>query len=90
MRIVKELSLLQVGDEFIIVDPDSEEVDLTSVHTLNESAADVWRWTERAGEFTAEDAARHLTEVYEVGYEEALRDVRELLQGWIGEGLISE
>ena len=62
-------------------------VDMSKIISLNESAA--YLWTSLQGkDFTAEDAARLLTDKYEVSLQRAMGDVEALLQKWEEIGLI--
>ncbi len=87
MRRNPKLKLRQIGTMYMIVDSQSGAANMTNVYHLNETAATLWRGI---GEepFTADKAAEVLVEEYEVGKEEALRDVEQLLERWREFGLI--
>ncbi|MCL8000542.1 hypothetical protein M8994_20335, partial [Brucella sp. 21LCYQ03] len=54
MKLRNELTLRQIGKDYIIVEPGQDKVDLSIVYTLNETAA--WLWKELYGhEFSKED-----------------------------------
>ena len=65
MRLNSDLILRQVKDEYMIINPFSETVDMTQVYTLNETAA--WLWQQMEGkEFEVKDLAEAMLEEYEV------------------------
>ena len=65
MRLNSDLVLRKVKDDYLIINPFSETVDMTQVFTLNETAA--WLWQQMEGkEFEAEDLARAMLDEYDV------------------------
>jgi len=87
MRIDPHLKLRRVGNMYMIVDARTGQANLTHVYNLNETAAAVWQLA-AAGEFTAEKLAEGVCREYEIGYDEALRDVKALLESWQKYGLL--
>ena len=82
----QDLVLRKVGDDYIMVDPGQGMVDLSKVHTLNETAA--WLWENLTGkDVTAELVADLLCERYEVTQEQAASDARALMQEFEAAGL---
>ncbi len=87
MRVKRELVLRQIGNDYIIVEPEQDQVDLSKVYTLNETAA--WLWHQLQGrDFTPEIMVKLLREEYEVSAELASRDVARLVEVFIKQGLL--
>lgn len=87
MRLNPNLVLRQVGDEYMIVNPFSDTIDMTQIHTLNETAA--WIWKKMEGkEFTIEDIKISICEEYEIDEETAIADATELCELWKKNGLL--
>lgn len=89
MRQKKGLQLKRIGSKYMIVNVVQNEVNLTDVFTLNESAAWLWQQTE-GKEMVPEVLAEALCDRYEVEKEMALRDVTRQLEEWKGYGLLEE
>ncbi len=87
MRLKTNLIHLNVGKDHFVVDPDGGAINLTDLYAMNEAAADLW---EHFGnrDFTPEDMAEQLAASYDVSPEQALTDVRQLLETWNKYGLI--
>ena len=84
----QDLVLRKVGDDYIMVDPGQGMVDLSKVHTLNETAA--WLWENLAGkDVTVELVADLLCEQYEVTQEQATADALALIQEFEAAGLFA-
>ncbi|MCC2600016.1 PqqD family protein [Sphingobacterium sp. FBM7-1] len=84
----QDLVLRKVGDDYIMVDPGQGMVDLSKVHTLNETAA--WLWENLAGkDVTVERVADLLCEHYEVMPEKATSDAIALIQEFEAAGLFA-
>lgn len=82
----QDLVLRKVGDDYIMVDPGEGMVDLSKVHTLNETAA--WLWENLTGkDVTVEQVADLLCERYEVTSEKATSDAIALIQEFEAAGL---
>lgn len=81
MKLRKDLILRQVGEDFVIVEPDQGVMDFSKVFTLNNSAA--WLWDKLQGiEFESQDIFNLLLEEYEVSsnqYESIEKDVKKLI-----------
>ncbi len=89
MKLNDSLVLRQVAGEYMIVNPFSDEVNMTKVYSLNETAA--WLWQQVDGkEFTAADLAQLLCSEYEVDEATALADAEELCAQWREAGLTLE
>lgn len=78
MRIKDKLQLRHVGNDYIIINPGQEMIDMTKVFSLNESAA--WLWQQLIDkDFTEEYATGLLLERYDVSRERAMEDVHSLI-----------
>ena len=71
----------------MIVNTRQENVDLSDVFTLNETAAGVWQQMIQ-GTAVPEELADWLCEIYEVDRETALQDVKKQSAQWKAYGLI--
>lgn len=72
----------RLDDEAILVNPVSGKI-----HRLNETAAAVWNLCD--GQTTTRQSAEHLTQVYDVGFEEALDYVEQLI-AWLAQSDLLE
>ncbi|HLT89179.1 MAG TPA: PqqD family protein [Sphingobacterium sp.] len=87
MKLRQDLVLRKVGDDYIMVDPSQGMVDLSKVHTLNETAA--WLWEQLVGkEVNVEQIAALLFERYDVSQEKAVEDAEALIQEFEKAGLL--
>ncbi len=78
-----------IGSDHLIVDPSQDMVDLSTVYTLNSSAA--WLWEELKGkEFNTDTIVELLVENYEVSKEQAQSDAAILLEDFQKQGLLEE
>ena len=75
--------------EAIVVAHGLENIDLSKIINLNESAAYLWRAVE-GKDFDAPMLARLLTEEYEVDSETALRDATKMMEDWRNAGLVED
>lgn len=79
MRLKDDLILRHIGDDYIIVEPGQDQIDLSKVFTLNESAA--WLWEKFKGrDFSLTDVVEALLERYEVDRDTAEKDAAGLLE----------
>lgn len=79
MKLRDDLVLRHVGEDYMIVDPSQDMVDMSTVFNLNDSAA--WLWKELEGrEFTKVMMIDLLMERYEVDKEQAEVDVDKLVE----------
>ena len=88
MRLKKGFVLREVCGEKIIVGEGAETVDFGKMISLNDTAAMLWKTAEELGDFTVDELADALTEVYEVTREQAVKDVQKLTEGWKEAGLV--
>lgn len=79
MRLKDDLILRHIGNDYIIVEPGQDQIDLSKVYTLNETAA--WLWEELKGrDFLLTDVVDALLGQYEVDRETAEADAKTLLE----------
>ncbi|WP_312185397.1 PqqD family protein [Sphingobacterium sp.] len=89
MKLRSDLILRTIGSDHLIVDPSQDMVDLSTVYTLNSSAA--WLWEELKGkEFTIDTIVELLCENYDVSKEQAQSDAEILLQDFQKQGLVEQ
>ena len=88
MKLKKGFVLREVCGENVIVGEGVETVDFGKLINLNATAALLWKKATELGDFTAEQLAEALTEIYEVNYEQALKDTERLLGRWKDVGLV--
>lgn len=82
MRLKQGFVLREVCGENVIVAEGIGVVDFNKLISLNDTAATVWKKAKELGDFTAEQLAKALCEMYEVDYDRALEDVDKLLKNW--------
>ena len=87
MRLKKGFVLREVCGEKVIVGEGAETVDFGIMIRLNDTAAVLWKKAEELGDFTVDELADALTEVYEVTREQAVKDVEALTSRWQEAGL---
>lgn len=82
MKIKDGFELMTVCDQNIIISHGKQNINFSKVITLNESASVVWN-SIIGKEFTIADAAKALTDEYEVDEATALEDAEKLVNDWI-------
>ena len=87
MKTKKGFSLRTLGQEYILVAEGLEAVDFSSMISMNESAAFLWKEVE-GKEFNAETLIGLLVENYGISREVAQHDANVLLDSWIAAGII--
>ena len=88
MKIKKGFVLREVCGEKVIVGEGLETINFGKLISLNDTAAMLWQKATELGDFTIEQLADALEEVYEVGREQALSDVQKLTSKWTDAGLV--
>ncbi|WON96182.1 PqqD family protein [Sphingobacterium sp. Lzh-3] len=89
MKLRSDLVLRTIGADHLIVDPSQDMVDLSTVYTLNSSAA--WLWEQLKGkEFNNDTIVDLLCENYDVDIEQAKSDAEILLQDFQKQGLLEK
>ncbi|MFD2966844.1 PqqD family protein [Sphingobacterium bambusae] len=87
MILRKDLMLRHVGDDYIIVEPGQDQIDMSRVYTLNETAA--WLWEQLQGkDFTLADVTTLLLDRYEVDEQTARQDAAKLIELFQVQGLV--
>jgi len=88
MILRKDLMLRQVGDDYIIVEPGQDQIDMSRVYTLNETAA--WLWEQLQGkDFVLADVTVLLLDRYEVDEQTATQDAAKLIELFQIQGLVN-
>lgn len=87
MKLKENLQLRKVGRQYMIVDARSENVNMSKVFTLNETAAFLWQKISEK-EWTVDELAGWLCEEYEVDRETGCKDIERQLEEWKNFGLI--
>lgn len=90
MKAKKGFTLRTVVGENIIVPEGKENIDVTNIVSMNESAALLWQAIVDKESFTAEDLAKVLLENYEVDEDTALADAKAIAAKWIETGIAEE
>jgi len=89
MKLRSDLVLRTIGSDHLIVDPSQDRIDLSTVYTLNSSAA--WLWEQLKGkEFTSDTIVDLLCENYDVDIDQAKSDAEILLQDFQKQGLLEK
>jgi len=89
MILRKDLMLRHVGDDYIIVEPGQDQIDMSRVYTLNETAA--WLWEQLQGkDFTLADVTALLLDRYEVDEQTAEQDAAKLIELFQIQGLVKD
>jgi hypothetical protein len=89
MKLRSDLVLRTIGSDHLIVDPSQDMVDLSTVYTLNGTAA--WLWEQlKDEEFDLARMVELLCEQYDVSPEQAQSDAAILLQDCEKQGLLEK
>lgn len=88
MKLKSQLKLRKMGSVYMLVDALAGEVNLTNVYTLNSTAAQIWQQVGE-GELVMEQLAEFVCQEYEVEYDQALEDVKALVEEWQRLGLVT-
>lgn len=86
MKIKSNYKLREIAGETIVVNQGTVNVNMTRILSLNASAKLLYEQLS-GREFTAEDAARMLSDTYGIGEEEALLDGRKWMDALIENGI---
>lgn len=89
MRIKDGFELREMCGEHIIIATGVANIDFSTVISLNESAAWLWRMVE-GKEFTPETLAEMLMQQYEVDEATALTDAEALANRWVNVGIVAK
>jgi len=89
MKLRSDLVLRTIGSDHLIVDPSQDMVDLSTVYTLNSTAA--WLWEQlKDKEFASDTIVDLLCENYDVDIDQAKSDAEILLQDFQKQGLLEK
>lgn len=89
MKLRTDLTLRKLGDEYVIVDPGQDMIDMSKVYTLNETAAQLWKYLQNK-EFDVSVILQILMDEFDVEIEIANRDAKVLVQEFKEHGLLIE
>ena len=87
MKTKKGFKLRDVCGEKIIVAEGKENIDFSNIISMNETAAYLWEQL-YGKEFSEDDMATLLTNVYDIEKERALVDCKELAGQWKEAGIL--
>jgi hypothetical protein len=88
MKLNPSLQMRRIGSNYMIVKTADNDVNLTDVIRLNETAAGLWKHFSGM-EFTEEDMVEWLCGEYDVTRPVATTDVHNLLTQWKEYGMLS-
>ncbi len=89
MKLREDLMLRHLGDEYVIIDPKQDMIDMSKVYTLNETAAFLWKELQ-GKEFNVETVTEVLLAYYNVDYAIAEKDAQRLVQDFEKQGLLTD
>ena len=87
MKTKKGFNLRQVCGENVIVAEVVENIDFSSIISMNESSAYLWN-NIQGKEFDKNDLVELLTQEYDVDADTAAKDVEALVAQWLKAGII--
>ena len=89
MKIKQGFILHRIGDDYIIMQDGSSNVDFSKVISLNQTSAMLWQEIENT-EFDTDSVTEALTSRYDVDNESARRDAQKFIDSLDREGIIEE
>lgn len=89
MRFDSGVKLRKVGTKYMIVKSCGDNVNMTDVITLNETAAVIWEHF-LGQDFTVDDVVSYLTGIYEIDPVTARADSEALFGHWRDYGILSD
>ncbi|AQX08226.1 PqqD family protein [Elizabethkingia ursingii] len=89
MKLREDLMLRHLGDEYVIIDPEQDMIDMSKVYTLNETAAFLWKELQ-GKEFNVETVTEVLLAYYNVDHSIAEKDAQRLVQDFEKQGLLTD
>lgn len=90
MKTKKGFRLRTICGENIIVAEGIQNIDFSSIISMNESSAYLWQKVANGQEFTEEDLTKYLLDEYEADEETVRKDVKTLIGKWFEAGIIEE
>lgn len=88
MKVKRDFNLRNVCGEYIIVAEGKENIDFTSIISMNDSSAYLWRQIRFKDNFNEDDLVNLLMSEYDVDKETAQSDVKDLISQWSKAGII--
>ncbi|GAA4139115.1 hypothetical protein GCM10022216_16890 [Sphingobacterium kyonggiense] len=89
MRIDENITVRKIADEYLVLQPGLEMLDMAKVYTLSESAALILS-NFKGIEFNRDDALQVLLQHYQVSEQQAKDDLDRIINQFIAEGMIQE
>lgn len=89
MRLRNDLILRKIGGHYVVVDPGQEMVDMTTVFTLNETSAFLWKEL-HGKDVTVDVIINLLCYNYEVSSEVAHKDAETIFVAFRDNGLLMD
>lgn len=87
MKAKKGFNLKHICGENVIVGEGKENIDFSSIISMNETSAYLWQAIQ-GKEFTADTLAALLLDEYEVDEATALADCKSIAQQWVEAGIV--
>lgn len=87
MRLRTDITLRKLGDEYLIVDPGQDMVDMSKVFTLNDTAAQIWE-SLQGKDFELDTIVQLLLSQFEVDVATATQDAQTLIGQFKDQALI--
>ena len=87
MKIKQGFILHRIGDDYIIMQDGSSNVDFSKIISLNQTSAMLWQEIENK-EFDTDSVTEALTSRYDVDNESARRDAQKFIDSLDREGII--
>lgn len=87
MFLKPDIIVRQVKNDYLIVDQDEEDQNLSYIYQMSPAAAYLWE-TFCDKEFTQEMMHQTLCEAFEVDSDQAERDIQDMLRQWEAYGLL--
>lgn len=87
MKLREDLILRKVDEDYLVVDPGQEMIDMSKVYTLNETAAFLWNAL-KGQEVTVESIVEVICDTYDVHADIARQDAVRLYEDFKAQGIL--
>ena len=87
MKLREDLILRKVDEDYLVVDPGQEMVDMSKVYTLNETAAYLWNAL-KGKEVTIDAIVDIICDTYDVNADIARQDATKLYEDFKSQGIL--
>ena len=88
MRIKVNFQLFHIGHDYFVVDMSSDDIDHSYLYEMNEATAFLWKEFHDK-DFTPDQMAIRLCEVYDVDANTAQHDIHQMLESWKEYGILT-